>query len=279
MGGLYVRDIEPGWLQLTHAVALMTGLPAALDGLRIVQLSDIHARTDGGGPNLDSVVNAVTDVQPDLVVFTGDAVTGSWQPAQEVAAALAALQPELGVYAVLGNHDMWNDPTRITGTLEDAGIAVLRDAAVAVSRGGTPLWLVGLDDPGYSAYTGSTLEEFVPLWWNRREALEDLLATLPPTDKRILLLHNPDLNELMEGLRLDLALCGHTHGGQVRLPLLGAAFLPSCMGGKYVGGYAAGPASPVYVNRGLGTTGISARLNCRPEITVLELRPADGRGV
>lgn len=272
LGGVYVYRLEPRWVEFTRAVALVAELPEALEGFTIAQLSDLHARADTDVAALREVVARVNALHPDVVALTGDFVDDAAEALEGgVSEALGALESPHGTYAVLGNRDVWTDPARIAAELGRVGVTVLQDASARIDHGGAGLWLLGLGDSGVSAATGDSIDGFVAIWWERREALERLLNGLPMEEPRVLLLHNPDVNEVFGGLYLDLALCGHTHGGQVRLPLLGAAYVPSCMGDKYVAGFAAGPSSPVYVNRGLGVTGIPARLNCRPEVTMMEL--------
>jgi len=277
LGGVYAWQVEPNWFEVTRPQIWLPHLSPALDGLTIAQLSDLHV-----GPLVDesavtSAVDQVNDLRPDMVVLTGDFVTQSATYAEGVAAQLGRLTSRYGVFAVLGNHDVWTDPDRIADRIASAGVVPLRDRAVDIDIEGERLWLVGLEDAGYTCYTGGRTDGFVREWAPRVRRLDDILTSLDENTPRLLLVHNPDVNEFLGGRRIDLALSGHTHGGQVRLPLLGAPLLPSCMGQKYAGGLAAGPEWPVYVNRGIGVTGIPMRLNCRPEITLLTLRAGDGR--
>jgi predicted MPP superfamily phosphohydrolase len=101
-----------------------------------------------------------------------------------------------------------------------------------------------------------------------------MLKDVPVDEPRLLLVHNPDFTEMLPEGRIDLALCGHTHGGQVRVPFLGAPVVPSFFGNKYASGLVQGPKTQVYVNRGIGLIAPPVRLNCRPEVTLLRLRSA-----
>ncbi|MHB0857570.1 MAG: metallophosphoesterase [Anaerolineae bacterium] len=271
-GALYATKVEPEWVEVTHVDVPLDGWPPSLDGLRIALIADIHLGPYVEAGYIQAAAAQAGTLGPDLVVLCGDFVTGSAANAAACAQALLPLQSRYGVYAVLGNHDVWTDPQRITRSLNDVGIHVLRDEARHVAIGDSQLWLLGIDDAGYSGFPGSSPEDLDRHWATKVVTVKRLLMAVPPQAPRILLVHNPDLNELLAGERLDLALSGHTHGGQVRLPLIGAPLTPSCFGQKYTSGLVQGPASPVYVNRGLGVKAPPVRLNCRPEISLLTLR-------
>jgi len=274
LGGLYALRIEPHWIEVTRPTLPIAGLPGALDGLTIAQLSDLHAGL-AERESIRLLVERVNALAPDLIVLTGDYLKDPRRDAALLTEDLAALSAPYGVYAVLGNHDVWKGAERAAGDLRRGGITVLRDEATCVEVAGECLWLVGIEDGAFSGWSTRSLhiEDLTPRWAERVALLEALLAGLPPGDPRILLVHNPDFAEGLdpEAARLDLTLSGHTHGGQVRLPLVGAPVLPSVMGQKYVGGWAEGPAGPVYVNRGIGSNILNVRLNARPEITLLTL--------
>ncbi len=208
-------------------------------------------------------------LQPDLIVLTGDFVWKSAGYAGLCAGELAALSAPHGVYAVLGNHDVWTDADRVAASLSAAGIAVLRDERRALPVGDASLWLLGLEDTGYLVRPFATFRRY---WQSAVEALATLLADLPPAEPRLLLVHNPDFCEMLPPGRIDLALSGHTHGGQIRLPFVGSPILPSCLGQKYACGLVRAPTTWVYVNRGIGLIAPPVRLNCRPEVTLIRLR-------
>ena len=201
--------------------------------------------------------------------MTGDYVYGSAAYSAPCAQELAALRAPYGTFAVLGNHDIWTDAEQVAANLSAAGIGILRNQAIPLSSQGAALWLVGVEDTGLLA---GTFGDFRALWQPAATALARLLKEIPPDEARVLLVHNPDFTEMLPEDRVDLALCGHTHGGQVRLPLLGAPIVPSCFGQKYAGGLVAGSQTTVYVNRGIGVIAPPVRFNCRPEITLLRLK-------
>ncbi len=277
LGAFYVLRIEPHWIEVTTPTAHVADLPEPLDGLTIVQLSDLHASA-ATRDAVHHLVERANALHPGLVVLTGDYVQDAARDLPPIAAELGGLSARYGAYAILGNHDARQGAGRVAAGLEREGLTVLRDRAVRVPVGETGLWLIGLEDLGISGWSSRTLHiaELAEIWQPQVERLDGLLRNLPPAEPRILLVHNPDLNECLADQDLDLALSGHTHGGQVRLPLIGAPLVPSVMGQKYVAGWAEGPASPVYVNRGLGANILNVRLNARPEITLLTLRRGDG---
>ncbi len=272
LGAFYVLRVEPRWIEVTRPTLYLADLPAPLEGLTIAQLSDLHAGL-GSREAVRALVGRVNALQPDIVVLTGDYVRDRRRDAGPIAEELGALRPRLGVYAVLGNHDVWQGAEDITAQLEGAGLRVLRDEAVRVPLGEAGLWLIGLDDLGISGWGDRSLSlgDLAGIWRPQVARLDGLLGRMPPGEPRILLMHNPDFNEFLATQRLDLALSGHTHGGQIRLPWIGAPVMPSVMGQKYVGGWAQGGAAPVYVNRGAGAN-VNVRLNARPEVTLLTLR-------
>jgi len=211
----------------------------------------------------------VDRVGPDLVVLCGDVVSCRARNVIPSLPILASLHSTYGTYAVLGNHDVRTDPQAVARYLASAGIVVLRDASAVLDVGGTPLWLLGIEDTGVK---DRDFRNFRVHWQESADALAGLLAEVPKEAARILLVHNPDFTEVLPPGRIDLALCGHTHGGQVRLPLVGALAVPSCFGEKYTGGLVRGPSTLVYTSRGLGTIPPAVRFLCRPEVTVLHLR-------
>ncbi len=272
----YITRLEPGWLELERLTVTLPALPPALAGLTIAQLSDIHLGASVAVELLQRAVSLVNAAAPDLVVLTGDFVTGQAEYSRAAAEALAALQPRYGSYAVLGNHDVWTNADFIAAQLARAGITVLRDARARLKINGAPLWLLGIEDRGYtsmSRWGGSgDFAAFQRQWQSAHVALRDLLSDIPLSEPRVLLVHNPDFTEMLPPAHVDLALCGHTHGGQVRIPLVGAPMVPSCFGQKFIGGWVQGAQTQVYVSRGVGLIPPAVRFNCRPEVTVLRVK-------
>ena len=172
------------------------------------------------------------------------------------------MKAPLGVFAVLGNHDFWSGPevTRaVDQGLADLGVQVLRNRSTALEREGQTLVLAGVDD-----------------YWADSYNLKRAMDGVERDNCLILLSHNPDVNEDVDalGLRVDLMLAGHTHGGQIVLPFIGAPFLPSSFGQKYRAGLVRDGERLTYVSRGLGVYLVPFRLNCPAEVTRLTLTKA-----
>jgi predicted MPP superfamily phosphohydrolase len=275
VGPAYVTQVEPGWLEVTKVDVPLPGLPEALEGFTIVQLGDFHLGRYVSAQRVRRSVESANDLDPELIVLTGDFVYGSASYSEPCARELASLKAQCGVFAVLGNHDAWTGADQVAAGVEGAGIRVLRDEAQAVYVGNTRIWLLGVEDTGYTAgFYGGSFSDFRAAWQGTGDRLSTLLGEIPANEPRLLLVHNPDFTEMLPRGRIDLAVCGHTHGGQVHLPLLGRPVVPSCFGEKYASGLVRGPTSLVYVNRGIGLIAPPVRFNCRPEVTLLRLRSA-----
>lgn len=299
LGGLTVwgAGIEPRFLlDVRHETAEVPGLPSAWEGERVAALGDwqIGMWLDNPGMVERAVARALeADVQ--AVFLLGDFVyPGGSAPAALFEALARRLEPfrrsGIPVYAVLGNHD-WGVAeareaprprlaSRVISTLEASGVRVLHNQAVALADPGTaagaaedgraarPLYLVGI----------------APVWpdmANVREALAEVPGDVP----RIVLHHHPDVFPRLPAGAAPLAIAGHTHGGQIRLPILEEwSWLRFNMQGDVhtdgwiAAGYGA-PRNRLYVNRGIGFGTVPVRINCRPELTIFELRegtPGDG---
>jgi predicted MPP superfamily phosphohydrolase len=259
----WARLLEPRWIEVTTTRVPVAGLGADLAGLRIAFLTDTHYGPYTDAAFLARAVRRALAEHPDVVLLGGDYVQG-WHPDPAAATRpFAALRAPLGVYAVLGNHDHWAGAARTRAGLRRAGVTVLENEHRLVARGDARLALVGVGD----LWEGSP---------DPHRALRGVPAEVP----RVVVTHNPDLVAGLDaGLRVDLVLAGHTHGGQVRLPVVGAPVLPAAR--RYAAGLVPGPPCPVYVSRGLGVITPPVRLGCRPEVTIIVLvpaRPAGPRG-
>jgi predicted MPP superfamily phosphohydrolase len=253
--GAYARLLEPRWFEVEHISVALARLPQAMDGFTVAHLSDLHTGPYLGPAELALAVDTVKGLTPQAIVISGDFVSrgNDWHRA-ELLAPLASLRAPFGVFAVLGNHDHWTDPARVASAVQRLGITVLANSSRQWSDTGQGLWLLGVDDI-----------------WVGAGSLETALAGVPEDACRLLLVHEPDFADRSARLGIDLQLSGHSHGGQVRLPLVGAPLLPQ-WGRKYPIGLQPAGASWVYTNRGLGVVDPPLRLNCRPEITLLTLR-------
>ena len=256
-GAQYITRWEPDWLQVERVPVFLTNLPDALVGMRLAQISDIHLYPYTSEDLIARAVEQVNALDPDLVLLTGDYVTEDVAAVEALVPIFARLNPRIGSFACLGNHDGWVNRHRVSEGLRQAGVRVLANEGLSVSRGGATLFVAGLDD-GWTGYP------------SLNRALENLAQPQPV----VLLMHEPDFADLYarDG-RVSLQLSGHSHGGQVRLPGMGAPVLP-WMAQKYDQGLFSVGEMWVYTNRGLGMTGIPVRFNCRPEVTLLTLERA-----
>ena len=241
--------------EITEMDIRMRRLSAAHDGLRIVHLTDIHHSIYTPLEDVERAVDLTNQLHPDLVALTGDYVTFSPAYIRPVAEVLGRLRARLGVFAVLGNHDFQVDADEMTRALEDQQIHVLRNSHYALHAGHARLWLLGIDD----------------LWWGADD-LEAGVRHIPSHDPKILLCHNPMGIRMAVKHKIDLVLSGHTHGGQVRLPLLGAWYGRSRLGKRFVQGWNRLDGTQIYVSRGIGKVVLPLRVGCPPEIACLRLR-------
>ncbi len=235
------------------------GLPPVFDGYRIAQLSDLHIGSFDRKPRGLAWVRQANAAGADLIAVTGDLVTSGTSFYQDVADLLGELRAPDGVFVVLGNHDQWDD-ARLADAIVARGPTVLRNEWRRIEREGAFFVLAGIDD----RYTGK----------------DDLARTLAdrPAAPTVLLAHYPQFFEPAAERGVELVLSGHTHGGQIGLPLLGDRVNLARLGRQRPRGLFRLGASQLYVSAGLGTTGPPLRLGIAPEIAVLVLRAAKASG-
>jgi uncharacterized protein len=264
---LYSGAIERHWIDVTHRDIALRGLPAAFDGMRIAQLSDIHMDEFTEPFFLRQAVDRINKIQPDLVVLTGDfvsfgissihyAVGSAWQCANILKEIRCG-----PLYAVLGNHDIQVGAREVTAALTANNITMLTNACLPIERSQSRIWLAGTDDPLNGR---PDLDKAIPV------SIRNV-----PNEPVVLLCHAPDYVDYLlahpAGKAIGLMLSGHTHGGQIRIPFVGPLWLP-LLGKKYIEGWFRVGDTQLYVNRGLGTMGLPFRFDCPPEITVITLR-------
>lgn len=256
VGAVGVYDlIELGWLEITRVTLTLPNLPPAFNGLTIAQISDLHLGPLVGIERVREALRAARALHADVIIMTGDFVSRS------TSGELDVLQPELaqmrapeGVVAVLGNWDWWGNARKVTRALQTAGITVLRNENTVLQRGSEKLYIAGVDSYMFNAAD-------LPL----------AMHTIPPNAPTLLLAHEPDFADFaMQDARVLAQFSGHTHGGQVRVPLIGPILLPY-RGRKYPEGLRQVGDLWLYTNRGIGVTRLPVRLNCRPEITLFTL--------
>lgn len=275
-----------GRLSVENVTVAIADLPKSLQGTKLVQLSDFHY--DGlrlSEEMLESAIATTNEAEPDLIVLTGDYVTDDPSPIHQLVLRLKHLQSRLGIYAILGNHDIYysHSQAEVTKALNNIDIPVLwNEIAYPL---GKELPLVGLAD-----------------YWSPSFNLKPVMSQLDPKTPRIVLSHNPDTAQVLKQWRVDLQLSGHTHGGQITLPGGSPAIslyknirrnLPKSIRRwipfmqkdcakvvrhwEWAQGFHQVGNNQMYVNRGLGTY-LPGRLFCPPEVTVITLEARGTRG-
>jgi uncharacterized protein len=253
---------EPRRLVVRRDDVALPHWPAALDGLRLGALADVHAGVPYmGHAQIARAVDRLAAEAPDLIALLGDYVDASvlWRgrlAPEVVAAELGRLRAPLGVFAVLGNHDWRATGDRMWRALAAEGITVLENRAVAVATRGTRFWVGGVADVRH-----------------RRADPEGTVAQAPDGEPVLLLAHDPDVFPHVPA-RVALTLSGHLHAGQVAIPLVRRAVIPSWYGERYARRHVVEGGRRLYVSSGLGTSGLPARLLAPPEVVLLTLRPA-----
>ena len=252
--------LEPDSLHLNEYDLPLQHWPAELSGLRVALISDLHAGSPWIDlPKVQRVVDLTNAAHPDLILLAGDylgdyVLGGSDLAPETLTPALRQLSAPLGVYAVLGNHDVNFETRRIRGALTAAGIRMMDDRVQQLNTAAAPLWLVGIGEFGQP-----------PSKWR------PLLDRVPADAAVMVFTHQPKVLERMSP-RVNLALAGHTHGGQINLPLLRGLL------GDEIRRHLAGhflEQTDFFVTRGIGTSYIGVRINAPPEIALLTLHPAE----
>lgn len=253
---VYMRFIEPDWLETTQTDVPIPDLPPQFDGYRFVHISDIHMTRWMRQERLLRIVQAVNAANGDAIVITGDFVTRLIPYKQEdLIAGLCQLSAPDGVYAVPGNHDHAAGIAPVRQALQHSNIIDLSNCHYPIQRNGARILLAGLDDIT-----------------QRQGRIDDVLAHLDEHTPAILLAHEPDIADFIAPLgRFALQLSGHTHGGQIVLPLIGSPYKPR-HGRLYRAGLYNIGGLQLYVTRGVGAVLFPLRFRCRPEISVLTLR-------
>jgi predicted MPP superfamily phosphohydrolase len=249
----------PNGIEVSDQRIWLDGLPEAFRGFRIVHLTDLHHGLFLPLQELMDAVRLANELEPDLIALTGDFVTYSRAYIAPAAAVLGRLRARHGVVAVLGNHDFRVGADEVTRALRREQIDVLRNRHTAIRRAGHTLYLAGVDDLGYGA------------------DLTRALHRVPRGAPAILLSHNPGIIRRASRWGVGLILSGHTHGGQVNLPLVGTIYGRSPERLRFkVGWDRLGP-TQIYVSRGIGTIILPLRLRCPAEIPHLHLQPHAAR--
>ena len=253
----YPLFIERFRFQFNTYTIPVTNLPKSFNGFTIVQITDIHYGLFMPIGVVKNLLSRVQSIKKDVIVCTGDYVNQHNKATQidTIWPELSKLSAPHGVYSVLGNHDHWADSSRSLYWLDKSGQNV-RHKAVAIRKGSEKLWIGGC---------GDYMEDAV--------GLDQAFRDVPPGDCKIALAHNPDTADTFFKTRVDLMICGHTHGGQVNIPFWGPPIL-SVQNKAYCRGFILTPDTRLFISKGLGWAILPVRFNCLPEIAILKLAAA-----
>jgi hypothetical protein len=246
--------VEPNWIEVGRSVEYLPGLRAGASDFTLVHLSDLHiARLGFRERRAIDIVNAA---RPDVIVVTGDLTASGGSP-QALTGFLAALHARDGKFAVWGNHDYWDGSATTWGpeAVRRGGFTILDNANQRVAFPGGRVVVAGIDDP----VTG-------------RDNLKKAMQSVSRRDVCLLLAHSPEVVRSLGNWDIDLVLAGHTHGGQLRFPWIGALWIPYGTRDYLDGWYDVGGGARLHVNRGLGWSWIPVRFLCRPRIDRITLR-------
>jgi len=263
--GLWALWLEPSSLKNENHEIVLSSWPASCDGIRIAVLADLHVGSPYNGVDkLKQIVDLTLAAKPDLILLAGDYVVhrvlgGKFVQPEVITQGLSRLSAPLGVFAVLGNHDRWHNAKQIENAFARVGIPVLEDAAVARVAGQCSFWLVGLSD-----------------FWEGPHEYKAAFAKLPPGATAIAFTHNPDVFPLVPDI-VSLTFAGHTHGGQVYLPIFGRLIVPSKYGQLYAIGHIVEHGRHMFVSPGLGTSILAVRFLVPPEVSIVTIRSAAPR--
>jgi predicted MPP superfamily phosphohydrolase len=253
--------VEPHTPVIDDIRIALARLPEAFHGFRIALLGDLHFGPYAGKTQVERAVRLALSQKPDLAILCGDFVSHPlFRPygiegARHAEPCAEVLQQLSGtpVVSILGNHDYWNGPEIVAQALDRHGLNVLRNQSLPLERAGQRIWIVGVDDVIAHA-----------------NDLDKALDGIPSNETKIVAVHEPDFADQVAMYPVDLQLSGHSHGGQVRIPFLGAPVLPH-LGRKYSIGLNRVRDLQVYTNRGIGVVSPPVRLNCPPEVTLITL--------
>ena len=250
------QRFNPGDFEVVKVKINIPGLSPLFQGYRIVHISDIHFGQWISADRLKGVVGLINQQEPDIVAITGDFVSYSGKNIEDLIPVLKGIRARDTTVAVLGNHDYWLGAQRVRSILSESKIIELNNDIYTVTREGCALYIAGVDS--------TTL---------KKNQLDKVLQKLPPNGPAILLVHEPDFADISsETKRFSLQLSGHSHGGQFVIPKLGTPFRGDGFRKYPLGRYQVGEMVQ-YTNRGLGTNAFWIRINCAPEITVIDLQP------
>jgi predicted MPP superfamily phosphohydrolase len=260
----YARFLEPGWLEATEK-RVPLGAGRLKRDVRVLHLSDLHASGAVPLSLIEKAIELGLSRQPHLACLTGDYVTHGLQEPDNYVSVLRRLSEAVPAYASFGNHDggRWvrrhggfGDTSAMRGVLEDAGITCLRNEAVLTRVEDQPLHLVGIGD----------------MWAREVEPERAFALPVSPDVPTLVLAHNPDTRGLLEAYRWDVMLSGHTHGGQIVIPVVRFVPFVGVSDERFLEGLQPWNGRYIHITRGVGSL-FGVRLNCRPEVSLLTLTP------
>lgn len=255
---------QNNWIETTDISISTDRVPASFDGYKILQLSDLHSKSYG--QDQDAIVQKVSEVNPDLIVFTGDLVDSKKYNKETSLTLMKELIQIAPVYFVTGNHEWWSGKfSSLEKNLLDIGVKVMRNTADSITIGNDSIQIIGIDDP---ALARDGIDE-------RSITVEAIINAMEGVEEggfNILLSHRPELFSLYSEYSFDVVLSGHAHGGQFRIPFVGGLIAPNQgLFPKFTAGKHISENTAMIVNRGLGNSIIPLRIFNRPEIVVLTL--------
>jgi predicted MPP superfamily phosphohydrolase len=255
---IYSIGIEPNELVVRNYDIAIPRWPAKLNGLKIAVLTDIHAGVLFiDTPKMRKIVDDTNATNPDLIFILGDFIAGHTRirhiTPDEIMGALGGLKAKYGVYAVLGNHDWWYNGKAMQAAIHKTDIHLLENAAQPVDINGERIWIAGIED-----------------MWTRRPNFMQALADVPDGAPVLALTHNPDIF-VKSPETINCLFAGHTHGGQVRLPVVGTLIVPSDFDSRFVQGHIIESGKHMFVSSGIGTSVAPIRFCVPPEISVVKL--------
>ncbi len=252
----YAKRVEPWALSIERVELRSPRVPPELDGVTIGQLSDLHLGGATSQAFVQKAVRTLVGLNPDLLALTGDLIHAPGM-ADRVAETLRDFRAPLGSFITLGNHDHWHDADAVAGALRQSRHMVMQNHSARLHINGAPLYIVGVDDV-----------------WEKKHRLDKALSGVTAGDAALLLVHEPDVaDNFAPAFPFIAQLSGHSHGGQVRLPFIGA-MARAPLGRKYVMGQFDVQGMRLYVSRGVGMAQPYVRFLCPPEVTLLTLRKA-----
>jgi predicted MPP superfamily phosphohydrolase len=253
--GLYKRGLRNALQPVVRTLEVWSErLPPAFDGYKLLQVSDLHI--DGRPLLTEKLGQLLAEVSADVCLITGDYRFDDEGTCEHIYPEMRKLLPSLtrpdGIFAILGNHDI----SEIAFALNDIGIRMLVNESVEIRRGDESIWIVGIDDPfDYQC-----------------DDLPGALADVPLQHFKVLLAHTPELYQSASDFGIDLYLCGHTHAGQIRFPIVGSIRNNASCPKEYAYGSWRHGSMQAYTSAGAGSSGLPIRYNCPPEVTLIELR-------